>query len=464
MKQPHSQHPDWHSHREPSHPQRPKHRIQVATRIVLGLAGMVVVGTLLLLLPGMAVNGRLTPLQAFFTATSALTVTGLATFPVGRDLTLAGQITLLLLIQFGGVGYMVAAAVVLRIIGRRVTLMDRLALSNSLGLDTPEAILKILKRSLIGILAIEGSGTLLLWGKWWLSGTVDSDHVFFYALFHAVSAFCNAGFDLFTGLPQYPNGFPTDNFTLIVLGSLIGLGSLGIPVLSELFAWRRRFTLHTRLTLVVVAFLTTLGWVGLWLAEATHGVLVDMPLNEQLVRTWFQSVSARTAGFAGFPNFDQLQPESRLTLITLMFIGSAPASMGGGITTGTFAVLLLALWGYARGTAHAQIGGRRIAVGTVRRAGAVLTVGLFVVITATWLILMAEDITFDQALFEVVSAFATCGLSLNITPQLSAFSQCLIALVMFWGRLGALTIVSAIGQQSKQTPLVQYPEESVLIG
>lgn len=464
MKPSNFQHHDLHYLMKNNHQRPYKPRIQVATRIVLGLAGMIVVGTLLLLLPGMAVNGRLTPLQAFFTATSALTVTGLATFPVGRDLTLAGQIILLLLIQFGGVGYMVAAAVILRIIGRRVPLMDRLALSNSLGLDTPAAILKILKRSLIGIVAIEGSGALLLLGNWWLSGTVDTDHIVFYAIFHAVSAFCNAGFDLFAGLPQYPNGFPTDNFTLIVFGSLIVLGSLGIPVLSELFAWQRRFSLHTRLTLAVVAFLTILGWVGLWLAEATHGVLVEMPLNEQLVRTWFQSVSARTAGFAGVPNFDQLQPESRLTLITLMFIGSAPASMGGGITTGTFVVLLLALWGYARGTAHAQIGGRRIAVGTVRRAGAVLTVGLFVVITATWLILIREDMALDHVLFEVVSAFATCGLSLGITAQLSTFSQCIIASVMFWGRLGALTIVSAIGQQSKQTPLVQYPEESVLIG
>ena len=463
---PNFQHRDLHYLAGNGHQRPNKRRIEVATRIVLGLAGMVVVGTLLLMLPGMGVNGRLTFMQAFFTATSALTVTGLSTIAAGRDLTFAGQIVLLLLIQFGGVGYMFAAAAALRIIRRRVSLMDRLALSSSLGLDTPEAIMKVLKRSLIGILVIEGSGAFLLFWKWWLSGTVDLDHVFFYAIFHAVSAFCNAGFDLFNGLPQYPDGVPSDNFTLIVLGLLIGLGALGIPVLSELFTWRwrRRFSLHTRLTLAVVAFLIVFGWVGLWLPEATHGVLVDVPLGSQLVRTWFQSVSARTAGFAGLPHFDQLQPESRLMLIILMFIGSAPASMGGGLTTGTFAVLLLALWGYARGTDHTEIGGRRIAVGTVRRAGAVLTVGLFVVLTATWLILLVQDFTLDQVLFEVVSGFATCGLSLGITGQLNVFSQFIIAFVMFWGRLGALTIVSAIGQQNKRTQLVQYPEESVLIG
>jgi trk system potassium uptake protein TrkH len=267
-------------------------------------------------------------------------------------------------------------------------------------------------------------------------------------------------------LPQYPDGVPSDNFTLIVLGSLIGLGALGIPVLSELFSWRlrRRFSLHTRLTLVVVTFLIILGWFGLWIPEANHGVLVDVPFGSQMVRTWFQSVSARTAGFAGLPHFDQLQPESRLILIGLMFIGSSPASMGGGLTTGTFAVLLLALWAHARGNDHVEIDGRRIAVDTVRRAGAVLTVGLFVVLVATWLLLLVQDFTLDQALFEVVSAFSTCGLSLGITGQLNVFSQFIIAFVMFWGRLGALTIVSAIGQQSKRTQLVQYPEETVLIG
>ncbi len=436
-----------------------------AARIVAGLVVLVIIGTMLLMLPWVGTTRPLHFNEALFTAISALSVTGLSIIVPATDMTLFGQVILLILIQIGGVGFMVVTVVVFRLLGRKISLMDRLALSDSLGLLVPGAILKLTRRVLATVLTIEGVGALLLWLHW--RDELGAGRAAFYALFHAVSAFCNAGFDLFMGLPEYPYGLPRDNLTLSILGGLIFLGGLGIPVLADLITWPkdRRISLHTKITLVVIVVLLCAGGFGIVLAESrASGVLIGEPWPRRLLLAFFQSVSARTAGFAGVPSFEALTPPSQLLLIVLMFIGCAPASMGGGITTGTFAVLILALWGYARGLPSAHIGGRTIAVGMVRKAAAVLTISLFLVLLATWLLLMTHPhATFDIALFEVVSAFATCGLSLAFTSQLNLYGQFIIILMMFWGRLGALTIIVALAQQQRPQP-VAYPEEQILIG
>lgn len=445
--------------------------LPVPARIVLGLCLLVIIGTVLLMLPSMSTRqGSLLLSEALFTAVSALTVTGLSTISASTDLTRLGQIVLLALIQVGGVGYMFVASVVLRLIGRRIGLRDRLALSSSLGLSSPEAINKLLKRLVIGILAVETIGAMLLYVHWKINHIAPDGDTFFYALFHAISAFCNAGFDLFNGLGAYTE-IPADNISLLILGGLILVGALGIPVFSDLLTdetWRRRgLSLHSRITFTLVLVLVFIGWVGMFIPEAllAESSLEGMPLDQQLMRTWFQSVSTRTAGFNVLPNLEQTSRATHLLIKGLMFIGSAPASMGGGITTGTFAVLMLSLWGYAKGWPSAQVGQRRIAKETTRRAGAVFTVGVVVVFFATWLMLLTHPhMLLEEALFEVISAFATCGLSLNLTGELNLVGQAIIILMMFWGRLGALTIVVAIAKQSKANQLVTYPEENILIG
>ena len=218
-----------------SRPRRPR-RGQTALRLVAGLALLVALGTLLLSLPGVATR-PLALSEALFTATSALAVTGLSTITPARDLTTFGQAILLILIQVGGVGFMAAAVIVLRLLGRKISLVDRLALRDSLGLPEPRAILRVTGRVLATALAIEAAGALLLWLNW--RGQLGDGRAAFYGLFHAVSAFCNAGFDLFSGLPGY-SGIPTDGFTLAVLSGLIVLGGLGIPVLGDLLMWPRR--------------------------------------------------------------------------------------------------------------------------------------------------------------------------------------------------------------------------------
>ncbi len=438
------------------------HRGQTAVRLVAGLALLVALGTLLLSLPGVATR-PLALNEALFTATSALAVTGLSTITPALDLTTFGQVILLILIQIGGVGFMAAAVIVLRLLGRKISLVDRLILRDSLGLLEPRAILRVTARVLVMAFAIEAAGALLLWLTW--REALGDTRAAFYGLFHAVSAFCNAGFDLFAGLPGQ-TGIPTDGGTLAVMSGLIILGGLGIPVLGDLLMWprRQRLSLHSRITLILYAALILLGALALLLSESqAGGTLVGQPLGRRLTLATFQAISARTAGFASLPDLEQLAPASQMLTMGLMLIGSAPASMGGGITTGTLAVLLLSLWAYAQGRPTAQVGGRTIAAEAVRRASAILTVSLLVVGGATWLILVTHPVTLDRALFEVISAFATCGLTLAFTGQLNLFGQVIIMLVMFWGRLGALTIVAALAQQAPPQP-VSYPEETLLIG
>ena len=447
------------------HPKR-KRPLPVTLRLVLGLALLIGVGTAVLLLPGLTTQ-PITFSDALFTATSAASVTGLTVLTTSTDFTFAGQIALLCLIQLGGVGYMVLVALALQLVGRRVSLLDRLAISTSLGLDKPAAILRLLRQVVIGILIIEGVGALLLFLHWRISGIVAADQAAFYAIFHAVSAFCNAGFDLFVGLPQYPRGIPGDNVTLIIMGSLIVLGGLGIPVFVDFSQLRRRkrLTSHTHLTLMMVVLLTLAGWIGLFVAETqAGGVLETAPLSERLVHTWFQSVSTRTAGFPGLRDFDQLLAPSRLLVMGLMFVGCAPASLGGGITTGTFGVLGLALRSSVRGHSVVRFRKRTVPHETIRRAAAVLSISLLLVFIASWLILVTHEMAFSDVLFEVVSALATCGLSLGITGELNLFGRFIIILVMFWGRLGALTIAVALLQLRPEKQLVEYPEATLLIG
>jgi trk system potassium uptake protein TrkH len=442
-------------------------RVPTALRLIAGLLALVVVGSLLLILAEAGSDRPLSINEAVFTAVSALSVTGLTILAPGRDLGFGGQVVLLVLIQIGGVGFMVVAVIVFQLLGRSVLLQDRLALRDSLGLLRTTQIIWLTRRVFVTVVIFELIGALLLWLNWRNLPGLSEDQRVFYALFHAVSAFCNAGFDLFNGQPQFPTGVPSDTFTLTVMGFLIVIGGLGIPVVSDLLTWpnHRALSLHSRITLFIIALLIVSGTLSMFIAESLYpGPMQDMPTLQRLSSSLFQTVSGRTAGYASLPSFELMSPGSQLTLLALMFIGAAPASMGGGITTGTFAVMLLGLWSHVRGLPSAQVSGRTIGAASIRKAGAVLTVSLIVVVTATWLILITHPgATLDKALFEVVSAFATCGLSLAFTSELNTFGQIVIMLIMFWGRLGALTIVVALAQPRRPSK-VFYPEEQILIG
>ena len=450
-----------------------KRRLPVPLRLLVALAGLIGIGTGLLLLPWMTTQ-PISFMDALFTSTSAAAVTGLSVLTTSTAFTRLGQWVILFLMEFGGLGFLVTLVLTLRLIGRRISLVDRLAVSSSLGLASPKAIFQVLGRTVAFMLAVEGIGTLILWVHWRLSGIVPAGDAAFYAIFHSVAAFCNAGFDLFAGLPQYPEGLPADPVTLLTLGWLVIIGGLGIPVYMELLHRRtaredgarlRRLSLQTRLALWSALALVLVGWAGLLIGEYRQaGVLSGLPFGERVLRAWFQSAAARTAGFAGLSDFANLHEASRLLLIGLMFIGSAPASMGGGITTGTFSVLVVAMWSLARGYDRVRAGQRAISMATVWRAITVLFISLGVVLIATWLLLFTQDLALSPVLFEVVSAFSTTGLSLGVTGQLDTFGRLLIIALMFWGRLGAVTIVLILLKRRGRESLAKYPEELVLVG
>jgi trk system potassium uptake protein TrkH len=440
-------------------------QIPVAMQLVLGLMVLITSGTALLLVPG-AGTRSLSFMEALFTATSASAVTGLSLFPISTDLTIWGQLILLLLVQIGGVGLIVFVVLLFRLIGRQVKLGERLAVASSLGLDRPEEIALIMVRAIGLMLAIEGVGAILLFLHWRISGIVPPDKAVFYAIFHSVTAYCNAGFDLFYGLPEYPNGLPTDPLTLIIMGGLIFLGGLGIPVYMDLIYRRRRlFSLHTRVTLGMALVLILLGWIGLLISEYHQtGVLSTLPFGQRVLLAWFQSVSARTAGFPGLPGFSGLNAPSIWMLLALMFIGTAPASTGGGITTGTLAVLWFAVISYARGSDKIRIGKRTLPGALLLRSLVVFIISFTLIILATWLILLTNPFSLDQVLFEVVSAYSTTGLSLGITTGLNTIGRVILICTMFAGRLGAITIMISLLGRDTSKKLVDYPEESILVG
>jgi trk system potassium uptake protein TrkH len=439
--------------------------VSVAARLVLGLVIMIAVGTLALSLPGMS-RVPLTLMDRLFTATSAVTVTGLTVVTTSTSFTPLGEFVLLLLIQLGGLGYVVLVVAALKLTGRAVPLADRMALADELGVGQTRSVLSILRRTILLMLLIEGIGAALLFVYWSVRGGIPGGRTFFYAVFHSVAAFCNAGFDLFYGLPGGPTGPPADIPTMLIIGAIAILGGLGIPVfLDALFGHRRqRWSLHSRVTVLMAAALIGLGMGAILLSEYwLGGSLSGEPWSYRVTLSWFQSVVTRTAGFPGLVGLVPLQPATVLVLLGLMFVGSGPASMGGGITTGTLAVLVL-------GVGSTIVGGRihlfqrSIPRTVILRAATVLTVAGLAVILASWLLLLTGPFTFEQALFEVVSAFSTVGLSLGITPELSTAGRWIIIAMMTWGRLGALTIVIALAQGRARASLIEFPEGRLLIG
>ncbi|MBC8159639.1 MAG: potassium transporter [Roseiflexaceae bacterium] len=437
--------------------------LRAALRLTIILAAATALGTLLLMLPISGTRRALHWNEALFTATSGLATTGLSIITPGQDLSVFGQVVLLLLMETGGVGFMIGAVVLFRAFGRAISLEERLSLRDSMGLIATSTVVQLGRTILTIALAIQGVGALVLWLLWlprYGAGTAA-----YYAIWHTVSAFTNASFDLFSRAPDAPAGFPADPASLLVLCALVILGSIGIPVIYDLLRWprQRRLTLHTRLTLITVAILLLIGTAGVFVGESKPGVLfAEDPWPRRLLLAFFHSATSRTAGFVLEP-LQGMDASSVLVLTGLMFIGGSPGSMGGGISTSTVTVLVLAMWSYVRGRQQIVAFQRSIGIETVQKAAAILLIGLAGVGLISWLMLLTQRATMQEVVFEVVSAAATCGFTLGLTPRLDLIGQLLIAATMFGGRLGALTVVAALTSRVIESPIT-YPEERVLIG
>lgn len=434
--------------------------------IVISFSSAILAGTGLLLLPKAAVT-PLAPLDAVFTATSAVCVTGLIVVDTATDFTATGQLIILGLIQLGGLGIMTVTAFFSLLIGQRMSGREQVLLGNVLSANRPNQLGALLRTVFLTTMAIEGCGAALLFLYW--RTHFDAGLAWYTAMFHAVSAFCNAGFSTFSdSLMQYAASVP---FNLIICG-LIVLGGLGFRTLRELKSLFSsgslrqrigRISVQSKVIITVTACLLAGGALVFFLLESPR-MLRDLPLRDQALAAMFQSVTFRTAGF-NTVDLAELHPATMMLSILLMFIGAAPGSTGGGLKVTTVAILIGTVIAAARGRSRLEFFGRTIPVKVLYQTLVVITVYLFVaVVTAFALSLTEEGGAEPLALiFEAISALGTVGLSTGITPTLSVAGKVIIILTMFLGRIGPFTLALAIGQRQFRENY-NYPEEEVQIG
>ncbi len=435
---------------------------------MLGFFALIVAGAALLSLPAASAGGQSHGIKnAVFTATSAVCVTGLITLDTATAWSAFGKIVIIALIQLGGLGFMVFATLVMVALGRRITLRERMVIKESMNATTLSGLIRL--SMLYGLIAllIEMTGAALLAARFvpqfgWGKGVL-------YSLFHAVSAFCNAGFDLFGGF-QSLAAYRSDPYTLLVVCLLIILGGLGFSVIFECVARRfrwRRLSLHARLVLVATGALLLLGTAAFCLLEWNNeNTLGGMGFFDKLTNGFFQSVTLRTAGFSSVDQASLTQ-SGKLTGVLFMLIGASPASTGGGVKTTTVSVLLLVVISVARGHEDVNLMKKRLAPALVKRALAILFIAGSVLIAGAMSLTVIEGDRFPflDLLYESASAVGTVGISSVGTPNLTVAGQVLLIPLMFLGRVGPLTIALALAyRQNDRQSHVKYPEDDIVIG
>lgn len=436
-------------------------RTAPAKILVMGFMLIIFAGSILLSLP-QAVRGEgLSYIDALFTATSAVCVTGLVVVDTGTYFSPMGQLVILGLIFIGSLGFMTMASIVFLFLGRKIMLRDRLVLREELSQDSFEGLITLVKKIIALTIAFELAGAMLL--SIYFIPALGVGRGIYYSIFHAVSAFGNAGFDLmgnFDSLAAF-----TGNY--LVTGTMMVLfvfGGIGFVVIMEMLHFRSRISLHTKMVMVITLILLALGWITIWLLERnnpeTLGLLTPF---EKAWNALFTAATPRTAGFNVIPT-DNLYPATLFFIMVLMFIGASPASTGGGIKTTTFGIVFLSIIAVIHGREEPEVGRRKIPFSLIYKAIAIIFGSLSLVIISAFILSIIEtDKSFLGLLFEVVSAFGTVGLSTGITPDLSDISKVIITVTMFAGRLGPLTLMAALSNQVKKTG-IDYPYEKVLIG
>lgn len=459
--------------------------VQAGLTIALGFAGLIAVGTLLLLLPAATAEGRSASVSvALFTATSAVCVTGLALVDTGTYWSRFGQIVIMGLVELGGVGFGASATFLFWLLGRNISLSDRLLLREIVPGSTLAQVART-SLAVLGIsLVIQAVGALILF-LGWLARYPVGDAAYL-AVFHTISAFCNAGFDVFGTVGQPGVSLAPDRhnpFIILPIALLVLIGGFGFPVIGELAAWRplhlaqrlrwtrRRLTevrpplsLNTRLVVVAHLGLFVLGTVVIWLLESRNpGTLRSVDLGGQFLDALNAAVYTRSAGFVTVP-FTAFQSTTLLVVMMLMFVGTASAGTGGGVKVNTVAAILASVGATLVGRPRPVLFKRTLTQESVNKALVVVVLAVLVITGATFVLSLTEpEIPVERLLFEVVSAFSTVGLTLDITPRLSEAGRVVIELMMFAGRLGPLTLVLLLTTQEQATR-VTYAEEPVLVG
>jgi trk system potassium uptake protein TrkH len=434
--------------------------------LIFWFAILICIGATLLNLPFASADGRsIGFIDALFTAASAVCVTGLVVVNTAAHWTIFGKIVILTLIQVGGLGVMTMATLIAFLLGKKITLKDRLLMQEEMNTTTIQGVVLLTRRIIFMTIGVELVGTILLSMAFIKDyGTIKG---IWFAIFHSVSAFCNAGFDIIgNSLVDYVDS-PLVNLTVV---GLVVIGGLGFYVIMDIVQKKRikSYMLHTKLVLIISASLLVFGFIAMFLFEYNNPLTMgNLGLKGKILSSLFHSMTPRTAGFNTLDTGSLTMPSTFLILI-MMFIGGSPGSTAGGVKTTTVGIVVIAVFRLVKGNEDVEVLWKRIPIKLILRAIAIIGIAMMIITISTLILLVSEKnlgLSFIDMLFEVVSAFGTVGLSRGLTPQLSDIGRLVITLTMFVGRLGPLTLAFGIAQKQKENKgYYRYPEGKILVG
>ena len=437
-----------------------------STRLIaLSFLLVILVGTVLLMMPVSSRSGHWTPaLNALFTATSATCVTGLAVYDTFQYWSVFGQIVILFLIQVGGLGFMTIISLFAIFTKKRIGLHERKLLMASSGNMRISGIIQLVKKIAKITFVCEGVGAVVL--SFSFVPKMGMLRGIYNAIFHSISAFCNAGFDL---MGRYRTGsslecFEQDFSVMLPIALLIIVGGIGFQVWGDVLQnghHVKRYSLHTQVVLVSTIILLSVGWVLYFIFEY-NGHLVGLSMPHKLLSSFFLSVTTRTAGFAGFDLATLSQSGSLLTMV-LMLIGGAPGSTAGGMKVTTVAVLVLAVWGMSRGHSDITVFKRRLNKDLIKHAAVIGFVYIAAVVFSSMIICFNEEVALTSVLFETCSALGTVGLSQGLSGVAGSFTKLILIILMYGGRIGGLSLLLVFTEKKTEPPL-KRPAERIMIG
>ncbi|WP_066872877.1 TrkH family potassium uptake protein [Clostridium mediterraneense] len=448
-----------------------KFKLKPGQILALGFFSLILIGGLILSLPISSNSGKSTDLvDSLFTATSAVCVTGLITVDTATHWNYFGRTVIIILIQIGGLGFMSFTTLFAILLGKKITLKERLLLQEALNTFDIQGLIKLLRYILVFTFSVEGLGALLLSTQF--IPQLGLGEGIYYSIWTSISAFCNAGFDLmgtisgkFSSLVSYQ-----DNPVIIyTISGLIIIGGLGFMIWSEFYNYkeRKKLSLHTKVVLVVTAVLIFGGTILMFLFEYNNpATLGPMTLGEKINNAFFAAVTPRTAGMNTIST-DSMTVAGKFLTILLMFVGGSPGSTAGGLKTATLGILVVTLISIIKGREDVEIFKKRISKETVYKAFAIFFLSLILVITVTMLLAITQPgEPFMWMLYEATSAYGTVGLTLGLTQHLNTIGKIIIMITMYLGRVGPMTVLLALtskAQKNKKSG-IKYPEDKILIG
>lgn len=434
---------------------------------VIALSFLVVIlsGTVLLTLPIASKSGEWgNVIDSLFTATSATCVTGLIVADTFTHWTVFGQLVILVMIQIGGIGLMTFITMGFLFTKKKIGVDRRVLLMQSTGNMKLNGIIRMSKKIIGGTMLFEAMGAVVLFFRF--LPTMGFGQALYYAIFHSISAFCNAGFDLMGRYEPYSSltAYETDPVVSITIMALIICGGIGFLVWDDILKNRlhwKNYSLHSKIVLLTTAFLLVSGTIGFFIFEA-DGNLAPLSLPEKLLSATFMSTTTRTAGFNTM-DLSTLSESGNLLAVVLMLIGGSPGSTAGGIKTSTIAIMFIAMISMSHGHHDVTIFKKRLETDLVKQAAVIILIYLTGVMLSSMLICHADGLAISDVLFETASAAGTVGLSRGITPSLSTFSHIILIILMFGGRIGGLSLIMVFGERKAQAP-IKRPSEKILIG